>query len=99
MTISLPKGTDEDADVNPFSKQERDLIIQTFASDRYYSYYTLYVQFLFFTGCRPSEAIALIAIKSSNVFCFRLFCPVYNKAIASLEAESIKYLNRELAGF
>jgi integrase len=59
MTISLPKGTDEDADVNPFSKQERDLIIQTFASDRYYSYYTPYVQFLFFTGCRPSEAIAL----------------------------------------
>ena len=59
MTISLPKGTDEEADVNPFSKQERDLIIQTFASDHYYSYYTPYVQFLFFTGCRPSEAIAL----------------------------------------
>jgi integrase len=59
MTISLPKGTDEDADVNPFSKQERDLIIQTFESDRYYSYYTPYVKFLFFTGCRPSEAIAL----------------------------------------
>ena len=59
MTISLPKGTDEEADVNPFSKQERDLIIQTFKSDRYYSYYTPYVRFLFFTGCRPSEAIAL----------------------------------------
>ncbi|NJK57882.1 MAG: DUF3596 domain-containing protein [Pleurocapsa sp. SU_5_0] len=59
MTISLPKGIDEESDVNPFSKQERDLIIKTFASDRYYSYYTPYVQFLFFTGCRPSEAIAL----------------------------------------
>ncbi len=59
MTISLPKGKDEEADVNPFYKQERDLIIQTFESDRYYSYYTPYVQFLFFTGCRPSEAIAL----------------------------------------
>lgn len=59
MTITLPKGTDEYADINPFSKEERDLIIQTFAGDRYYSFYTPYVQFLFLTGCRPSEAIAL----------------------------------------
>lgn len=59
MTITLPKGTDEYADIKPFSREERDLIIQTFASDRYYSFYTSYVQFLFFTGCRPSEAIAL----------------------------------------
>lgn len=59
MTITLPKGTDEYADINPFSREERDLIIETFAGDRYYSFYTPYVQFLFFTGCRPSEAIAL----------------------------------------
>ena len=59
MTITLPKGTDEYADINPFSREERDLIIQTFAGNRYYSFYTPYVQFLFFTGCRPSEAIAL----------------------------------------
>ena len=59
MTITLPKGTDEYADINPFSREERDLIIQTFAGDRYYSFYTPYVQFLFFTGCRPSEAVAL----------------------------------------
>ncbi len=59
MTITLPKGTDEYADINPFSREERDLIIQTFAGDRYYSFYTPYVQFLFLTGCRPSEAIAL----------------------------------------
>lgn len=59
MTITLPKGTYEDADINPFSKKERDLIIQNFEGDRFYSYYTPYVQFLFFTGCRPSEAVAL----------------------------------------
>ena len=47
------------ADINPFSKEERDLIIQNFEGDRFYSYYTSYVQFLFFTGCRPSEAVAL----------------------------------------
>ncbi|MBD2502316.1 site-specific integrase [Anabaena azotica] len=59
MKIKAPKGTTEEQDINPFSKEERDLIIRTFASDRYYSHYTNYVRFLFFTGCRPSEAIAL----------------------------------------
>ncbi|MEH2349943.1 MAG: DUF3596 domain-containing protein [Nostoc sp.] len=59
MKIKTPKGATEEQDVNPFSKKERDLIIRTFASDRHYSHYTHYVRFLFFTGCRPSEAIAL----------------------------------------
>lgn len=59
MTIKVPKGLSEEADVNPFTKEERDLIIQTFAKSRYYSHYTPYVRFLFFTGCRPSEAIGL----------------------------------------
>ncbi|MEH2302321.1 MAG: DUF3596 domain-containing protein [Nostoc sp.] len=59
MKIKTPKGATEEQDVNPFSKEERDLIIRTFASDRHYSHYTHYVRFLFFTGCRPSEAIGL----------------------------------------
>lgn len=50
---------DEDMDINPFSREERDRIIAHFATDRYYSYYTPLVNFLFFTGCRPSEAIGL----------------------------------------
>lgn len=59
MKIKAPKGLSEEEDVNPFTKEERDQIIQAFATDRYYRYYTDYVRFLFFTGCRPSEAIAL----------------------------------------
>lgn len=59
MKIKAPKGLGEDDDVNPFTKEERDRIIAAFSSDRYYSYYTNYVRFLFFTGCRPSEAVAL----------------------------------------
>ena len=59
MRIKVPKGLSEDEDINPFTKEERDRIIQTFESDRYYRHYTNYVRFLFFTGCRPSEAIAL----------------------------------------
>ena len=59
MKIKAPKGLSENEDVNPFTKAERDLIIQTFASDRYYQHYTNYIRFLFFTGARPSEVIAL----------------------------------------
>jgi integrase len=59
MKIKAPKGLSEDEDVNPFTKEERDRIIAAFKTDRYYRHYTNYVRFLFFTGCRPSEAIAL----------------------------------------
>jgi integrase len=66
VDIKLPK-IDDDTDINPFSKQERDAIIEAFESNRFSRYkganshasYAPYVKFLFFTGCRPSEAIAL----------------------------------------
>ena len=43
----------------PFTKEEVTAIIEGFQTDRYYSYYAPYVQFLFFTGCRTAEAIGL----------------------------------------
>jgi integrase len=54
--IRAPKknGSDE---IHPFSPTERDLIIQRFRDDG--SHYAALVEFLFRTGCRPSEAIAL----------------------------------------
>ncbi len=51
-------GTEED-EVHPFTREERDRIIATFKTSQYYSRYAPLVEFLFFTGCRPSEAIAL----------------------------------------
>lgn len=57
--VKIPKvGTAED-EIHPFSRTERDQIIQAFKQHRYYSHYTNLVTFLFFTGCRPSEAIPL----------------------------------------
>ncbi len=57
--IKLPKSDAESTDINPFTSQERDLIIQAFEASKFYGYYAPLVKFLFFTGCRPSEAIAL----------------------------------------
>lgn len=50
---------------NPFTYQERDRIIEAFETHNVgkkgisYSYYTNFVKFLFYTGCRPSEAVGL----------------------------------------
>ncbi len=43
----------------PFTREEIAAILKAFECDPQYSYYTLYVTFLFGTGCRPSEAIGL----------------------------------------
>jgi integrase len=68
--IKLPRSQKVNGDeIEPFTAAERDLIISAFrtnqfchpftSSNHYHSNYTAYVQFLFYTGCRPSEAIGL----------------------------------------
>lgn len=57
LKISKKKG--ESNEIDPFSPAERDQIIEAFKVSRQYSYYWRLVQFLAFSGCRPSEAIAL----------------------------------------
>jgi integrase len=47
------------AEINPFTAEERDRIIAAFDDHEYYRHYAPIVRFLFSTGCRPSEAIAL----------------------------------------
>lgn len=61
------KKTVRDSSRNPFSAQERDAIMTAFENNTYsskfapvsHSYYAPYVRFLFMTGARPEEAIAL----------------------------------------
>lgn len=55
--IKTKKKSSEE--IKPFSAQERDAIINAFAKDDQYGYYTNFVRFLFMTGCRTGEAIAL----------------------------------------
>lgn len=57
--IKVKKAGTEDNEINPFTREERDRIIEAFSKNRYYSRYTPLIKFLFFTGCRPSEALAL----------------------------------------
>ncbi len=56
--IKLPKGSGVEADIDPFSPEERDRVIEYFRSNN--NRYASLVEFLFRTGCRPGEAIGLV---------------------------------------
>lgn len=65
--IKLPKAQNSENEINPFNAQERDSILEALQSNQFcplksntkHSFYFPFVKFLFSTGCRPSEAIAL----------------------------------------
>ncbi|NJM22230.1 MAG: DUF3596 domain-containing protein [Richelia sp. RM2_1_2] len=71
--IKIPKGSKEDADINAFTQEERDRIIQAFKDSSYYKYYAPLIEFLFMTGCRPSEAAGLEWRHIANDFGFIRF--------------------------
>ncbi|MCS7031926.1 MAG: site-specific integrase [Gloeomargarita sp. SKYG116] len=57
-TITIPKS-DKTDEIDPFAADERDAIIQAFEQSPHYRHYGPLVKFLFLTGCRPAEALAL----------------------------------------
>jgi integrase len=65
--LKLPKSQTGEDDIDPFTVAERDAIIAAIASNVYspkssaycHRHYAPLVGFLFATGCRPSEAVAL----------------------------------------
>ncbi|HLO86213.1 MAG TPA: DUF3596 domain-containing protein [Nostocaceae cyanobacterium] len=65
MYNELPKHKwQEESKPNAFSEEEKQKIIQAFRNHKPakgigYSHYAPFVEFLFLTGCRPSEAIGL----------------------------------------
>ncbi|BCL34593.1 hypothetical protein NSMS1_10400 [Nostoc sp. MS1] len=65
--------------IDPFTTAERDAIIQAFADKR--PHYTAFVQFLFLTGCRTGEAIAL-QWKHISLDCSQItFCESYDSRL------------------
>lgn len=57
--IPVTKNSGTKEEINPFTIEERDRIIDAFKFSKHYSYYAYLVEFLFITGCRPEEALAL----------------------------------------
>ncbi len=59
MKLSKSSAKNEEKENDPFSVKERDAVIAAFAANSWYRHYAPFVTFLFRTGCRPSEAVAL----------------------------------------
>lgn len=57
--IKIPKASADETDIDPFTREERQAIIDGFEQSHYYQSYAALIKFLFFTGCRPSEAAGL----------------------------------------
>lgn len=57
LKIKQPKSKRESN--KAFTLHQRDIIIEAFENDDWYSHYANLVKLLFFTGCRPGEAFAL----------------------------------------
>jgi integrase len=63
--IKAPKVKTEGEDIDPFSPDERERIIQALKAIN--SEYAALVEFMFRTGCRPSEAIAFALLVASGI--------------------------------
>lgn len=76
--IKKPKNK---KDIDPFTLEERDLIVSAFESHQHYYHYANFVKFLFYTGCRPGEAIALQWRHINKDFTEILFAESYNSGL------------------
>lgn len=83
--INLHSSESEIMNIDPFSREEKDLIIQAFKEHKTYHHYASFVEFLFLTGCRTSEAVGL-KWKHINPDCSRItFC----EAIVNVSSHKI----------
>ncbi len=73
--IKVIKSSSKELDeIDPFTKDERDAIVAAFEFHPVYSYYAPFVKFLFWTGARTGEAIALKWKHISRDFTTITFC-------------------------
>jgi len=77
----------------PFTLEEIVTILQAFRTDRYYHHYSDYVEFLFGTGCRTSEALGLcwkhISDDCSSVWVGESLCRGVRKATKTNRARTV----------
>lgn len=59
MGESIKKPKKDTDSINPFTATERDVIIQAFKDHPHYKHYASFVEFLFKTGARTGEVVAL----------------------------------------
>lgn len=76
----------DEQDIDPFTSAERDAIIQGFEQHPTYLYYAPFVRFLFMTGCRTSEAVAL-QWKHIRSDCCQI---IFSEAVVCVSSQKIR---------
>lgn len=59
LACELKHKYEKEPDPNPLSREQKEMVVETFREHQTLSYYTNFVEFLFLTGCRPEEAVGL----------------------------------------
>ncbi|MHC5915106.1 MAG: tyrosine-type recombinase/integrase [Nostoc sp.] len=59
LAAEIKNSKGKTSTIDPFSVKERDAIIAAFEAHKLHKHYVPFVKILFYTGCRPGEAIAL----------------------------------------
>ncbi|KOP22614.1 hypothetical protein AMR41_30700 [Hapalosiphon sp. MRB220] len=72
------KARKKKVEVEPFTLEEREAIIAAFTAHKYHKHYTSFVRFLFLTGCRTGEAIALQWKHIAHDLSYVTFCESYD---------------------
>ncbi|MFB2922383.1 MULTISPECIES: tyrosine-type recombinase/integrase [Aerosakkonema] len=86
MPEKIKLGEDKEKDIDPFTPAERDAIIQAFEQHPTYNHYAPFVRFLFATGCRTSEAVAL-QWKHINDRCSQI---TFSEAVVCVSSQKIR---------
>lgn len=80
VEIKLPEGS-KVYQIDPFSKEERNAILDAFSQHPHHKHYYPFVRFLFLTGCRTGEAIALQWKHISKDCSIITFCDSYDSGM------------------
>lgn len=84
---------------DPFSRQERDAIVEVFKTHKVHSHYAPFIEFLFLTGCRTGEAIGLrwCNVTSSHILFTESFSGVTKQSKATKTGKSRRFpINEQL---
>ncbi len=81
ITSEIRLAKDSIRSIDPFTVDERDAIINAFTAHPTYCHYDTFVRFLFLTGCRTGEAIALQWRHINTDATTITFCESYNSTL------------------
>lgn len=84
--VQTINDTKEEKEIDPFTKAEKDIIIKAFQEHPTYCHYAAFVEFLFLTGCRTSEAVAL---KWKHI-CNNLAYIIFSEAVVCVSSQKIR---------